>query len=104
MSEIVKYLIVRNVFLFLEKEAAPPAGQKQSSVSQQQQLKQQELLRAAVQESLAPKEAPPEFEFVADPPSISAFDLDVVRIIIIYYFDYYYYNNNNSHNASNSKC
>ncbi|KAB7496266.1 Splicing factor 3A subunit 1 [Armadillidium nasatum] len=63
-----------------EKEAAPPIGQKQSSVSQQQQLKQQELLRAAVQESLAPKEAPSEFEFVADPPSISAFDLDVVKL------------------------
>ncbi|RXG56654.1 Splicing factor 3A subunit 1 [Armadillidium vulgare] len=65
-----------------EKEAAPPIGQKQSSVSQQQQLKQQELLRAAVQESLAPKEAPSEFEFVADPPSISAFDLDVVSTVI----------------------
>lgn len=27
-----------------------------------------------------PKEPPPEFEFIADPPSISAFDLDVVKL------------------------
>lgn len=61
-----------------DKEAAPIGTQKQTTVSQQQQLKQQELLRAAVQEATVPKEAPSEFEFIADPPSISAFDLDVV--------------------------
>lgn len=43
-----------------------------------QQLKQQELLRSAVLEATAPKEPPPDYEFIADPPSISAFDLDVV--------------------------
>ncbi|MCL4130259.1 UNVERIFIED_CONTAM: hypothetical protein GTU68_044559, partial [Idotea baltica] len=63
-----------------DKDSAQVGSQKQTSVSQQQQLKQQELLRAAVQESSVPKEAPTEFEFIADPPSISAFDLDVVRL------------------------
>lgn len=32
------------------------------------------------QETVVPKEPPPEFEFIADPPSISAFDLDVVKL------------------------
>ena len=32
------------------------------------------------QEPPPPKEAPPDFEFIADPPSISAFDLDVVKL------------------------
>lgn len=58
-------------------------------VSAAQQQKQQELLRSVVQEASLissivatkepPKEAPSEFEFIADPPSISAYDLDVVR-------------------------
>lgn len=33
-----------------------------------------------IQETVVPKEPPPEFEFIADPPSISAFDLDVVKL------------------------
>ncbi|XP_048747370.2 splicing factor 3A subunit 1-like [Ostrea edulis] len=33
-----------------------------------------------IQEIIIPKEPPPEFEFIADPPSISAFDLDVVKL------------------------
>lgn len=33
-----------------------------------------------IQEAIVPKEPPPEFEFIADPPSISAFDLDVVKL------------------------
>ena len=32
------------------------------------------------QEPPPPKEPPPDFEFIADPPSISAFDLDVVKL------------------------
>ncbi|XP_071528382.1 splicing factor 3A subunit 1 [Panulirus ornatus] len=52
----------------------------QQSASQVQQQKQQELLRSAVLEATAPKEPPPDYEFIADPPSISAFDLDVVRL------------------------
>lgn len=33
-----------------------------------------------IHETIVPKEPPPEFEFMADPPSISAFDLDVVKL------------------------
>lgn len=33
-----------------------------------------------IHETVVPKEPPPEFEFIADPPSISAFDLDVVKL------------------------
>uniref|UniRef100_A0A3B3YYN7 Uncharacterized protein n=1 Tax=Poecilia mexicana TaxID=48701 RepID=A0A3B3YYN7_9TELE len=33
-----------------------------------------------IQETVVPKEPPPDFEFIADPPSISAFDLDVVKL------------------------
>ncbi|KAK3096249.1 hypothetical protein FSP39_024939 [Pinctada imbricata] len=33
-----------------------------------------------IQEPVVPKEPPPEYEFIADPPSISAFDLDVVKL------------------------
>ncbi|XP_064644330.1 splicing factor 3A subunit 1-like [Lineus longissimus] len=33
-----------------------------------------------VPEPVVPTEPPPEYEFVADPPSISAFDLDVVKL------------------------
>ena len=32
------------------------------------------------QEPPPPKEPPADFEFIADPPSISAFDLDVVKL------------------------
>ena len=42
--------------------------------------KQSELLKATVKEDIVPKEPPPDFEFLADPPSISAFDLDVVKL------------------------
>lgn len=33
-----------------------------------------------IPEPVVPKEPPPEFEFIADPPSISSFDLDVVKL------------------------
>merc|ERR1719431_393216 len=35
---------------------------------------------ASKAEPIVPKEPPPEYEFLADPPSISAFDLDVVKL------------------------
>jgi splicing factor 3A subunit 1 len=38
-----------------------------------------EQIKAAV-EVQVPREPPPEFEFIADPPSISAFDLDMVKL------------------------
>ncbi|KAG8194724.1 hypothetical protein JTE90_026374 [Oedothorax gibbosus] len=33
-----------------------------------------------VEEKIVPKEPPPDFEFIVDPPSISAFDLDIVKL------------------------
>jgi len=39
------------------------------------QQKQQELLKAASEQPFIPKDPPSEFEFIADPPSISALDL-----------------------------
>lgn len=63
-----------------DKESSIPGRPPQQTVSQVQQLKQQELLRSAVLEATAPKEPPPDYEFIADPPSISAFDLDVVSL------------------------
>ncbi|KAI0212588.1 Splicing factor 3A subunit 1 [Lamellibrachia satsuma] len=39
-----------------------------------------DLLKGHIAEPVVPKEPPPEYEFVADPPSISAFDLDVVKL------------------------
>ncbi len=38
-------------------------------------LKQQELLKQATESQFVPKETPPDFEFLVDPPSISALDL-----------------------------
>ncbi|XP_064080523.1 splicing factor 3A subunit 1-like [Macrobrachium nipponense] len=65
-----------------DKDIPPLPGGRgpPQSVSQTQQQKQQELLRSAVLEATTPKEPPPDYEFIADPPSISAFDLDVVRL------------------------
>ena len=44
--------------------------------------KQSELLKSVqkVEEVPVPKDPPAEYEFIADPPSISAFDLDVVKL------------------------
>lgn len=41
--------------------------------------KQQEILKQ-VEQPFIPKEPPQEFEFIADPPSISALDLDIVKL------------------------
>lgn len=51
-----------------------PGGQK-SQVSSAAHQKQQELLKQVAEQQFVPKEPPPDFEFVADPPSISALDL-----------------------------
>lgn len=37
-------------------------------------------LAKLIEQPIVPKEPPPEFEFVADPPSISALDLDIVKL------------------------
>ncbi|CAH3929805.1 unnamed protein product [Pieris brassicae] len=43
--------------------------------------KQQELLKAAAPvEPPPPRDPPPDFEFIADPPSISALELDIVKL------------------------
>lgn len=51
-----------------------PGIQKYNVTSAAQQ-KQQELLKQATEQIFVPKEPPPDFEFVVDPPSISALDL-----------------------------
>uniref|UniRef100_A0A8C5DUX0 Splicing factor 3A subunit 1 n=1 Tax=Gouania willdenowi TaxID=441366 RepID=A0A8C5DUX0_GOUWI len=59
-----------------EPSAAVPKVMQQA-MQQSQQLPQKVQV---IQEAIIPKEPPPEFEFIADPPSISAFDLDVVKL------------------------
>ncbi|ROL41607.1 Splicing factor 3A subunit 1 [Anabarilius grahami] len=55
--------------------AVPKVMQQQAS----QQLPQK-VQAQVIHETVVPKEPPPEFEFIADPPSIAAFDLDVVKL------------------------
>ncbi|KAH8306328.1 hypothetical protein KR018_007827 [Drosophila ironensis] len=55
-------------------------GMKQLAVTSAAQQRQQELLKQVVEQQFVPKEPPPEFEFIADPPSISALDLDIVKL------------------------
>uniref|UniRef100_A0A3Q3RTM5 Splicing factor 3a, subunit 1 n=1 Tax=Mastacembelus armatus TaxID=205130 RepID=A0A3Q3RTM5_9TELE len=62
-----------------EPSAAVPKVMQQQAMQQSQQLPQK-VQSQVIQETIVPKEPPPEFEFIADPPSISAFDLDVVKL------------------------
>ncbi|XP_060699585.1 splicing factor 3A subunit 1 [Hemiscyllium ocellatum] len=62
-----------------EPSAAIPKVMQQQQQQQQQQLPQK-VQAQVIQETIVPKEPPSEFEFIADPPSISAFDLDVVKL------------------------
>lgn len=62
-----------------EPSAAIPKVMQQQAMQQSQQLPQK-VQSQVIQETVVPKEPPPEFEFIADPPSISAFDLDVVKL------------------------
>lgn len=52
-----------------------PANVQKLQVSTAAHLKQQEILKQVAEQQFVPKEAPPDFEFIADPPSISALDL-----------------------------
>nr|XP_023020594.1 splicing factor 3A subunit 1 isoform X1 [Leptinotarsa decemlineata] len=65
------------------KGQEPAAGLNQAilklSVTSAAQQKQQEILKQ-VEQPFVPKDPPPEFEFIADPPSISALDLDIVKL------------------------
>jgi len=68
-----------------EKEkAAKPAGGEgvKATATDAMKQRQSELLKQAQkeQEPPPPKDPPADFEFTADPPSISAFDLDVVKL------------------------
>ncbi|XP_056384640.1 splicing factor 3A subunit 1 [Hyla sarda] len=67
---------------FKEGKAQEPSAAIPKVMQQQQSVQQlpQKVQAQVVQETIIPKEPPPEFEFVADPPSISAFDLDVVKL------------------------
>ncbi|KAF4109760.1 hypothetical protein G5714_009012 [Onychostoma macrolepis] len=61
-----------------EPSAAVPKVMQQQQASSQQLP--QKVQAQVIHETVVPKEPPPEFEFIADPPSISAFDLDVVKL------------------------
>lgn len=50
------------------------------------QQKQQELLKQVAEQQFIPKDPPPEFEFIADPPSISALDLCILKLILYLIF------------------
>ncbi|CAD6995499.1 unnamed protein product [Ceratitis capitata] len=50
-------------------------GIKQLSVTSAAQQKQQELLKQVAEQQFIPRDPPQDFEFIADPPSISALDL-----------------------------
>ncbi|CAH0553305.1 unnamed protein product [Brassicogethes aeneus] len=56
-----------------------PAAISKLSVTASAQQKQQEILKQ-VEQPFVPKDPPQEFEFIADPPSISALDLDIVKL------------------------
>lgn len=62
------------------KDFAVLPGLQKLSVTSAAQQKQQELLKQATETVFVPKEPPQEFEFCADPPSISALDLDIVKL------------------------
>lgn len=62
------------------KDFAVLPGLQKLSVTSAAQQKQQELLKQATETQFVPKEPPSDFEFIADPPSISALDLDIVKL------------------------
>lgn len=59
-----------------------PASVQKLQVSSAAHQKQQELLKQVAEQQFVPKEPPPEPEFVADPPSISALDLYVFILLM----------------------
>jgi len=70
------------VVVIREGKVEPDKPPKALGITEASAKKQSELLKSVTKESerLVPKEPPPEYEFMADPPSISAFDLDVVKL------------------------
>lgn len=65
-----------------QEPTLPPKETK--SVSTATQLKQQELLKQVQEAIFVPKDPPEEFEFIADPPSISALELDIVKLTALF--------------------
>ncbi|XP_008183568.1 splicing factor 3A subunit 1 [Acyrthosiphon pisum] len=66
------------------QEPTLPPKETKSILSTATQLKQQELLKQAQEAIFVPKDPPKEFEFIADPPSISALDLDTVKLTALF--------------------
>ncbi|KAF5295974.1 hypothetical protein FQA39_LY12746 [Lamprigera yunnana] len=62
-----------------ETNVGLPNAISKLTVSASAQQKQQEILKS-VEQPFIPKEPPADFEFIADPPSISALDLDIVKL------------------------
>lgn len=69
-----KCFILYVVLLGQEPSAGLPSAISKLTVSASAQQKQQEILKA-VEQPFIPKDPPTDFEFIADPPSISALDL-----------------------------
>ncbi|OWR42516.1 putative spliceosome associated protein [Danaus plexippus plexippus] len=60
---------------------APVAAVQRPGLAPATAARQQELLKAAAPlEPPPPRDPPPDFEFIADPPSISALELDIVKL------------------------
>lgn len=55
--------------------AQPSAADKEQADKERRQRERSKQLLSSFQELLAPKEKPPDFEFIADPPTISALDM-----------------------------
>ncbi|VVD00115.1 unnamed protein product [Leptidea sinapis] len=64
-----------------EPSAPPMTAPQRPGLAPATAAKQQELLKAAAPlEPAPPRDPPPDFEFIADPPSISALELDIVKL------------------------
>lgn len=75
-------ILIVTIFVHLADAAASlPASVQKLKVSTAAHQKQQEILKQVSEQQFVPKEPPPEFEFIADPPSISALDLWVSHYV-----------------------
>ncbi|XP_049870646.1 splicing factor 3A subunit 1 isoform X2 [Pectinophora gossypiella] len=64
-----------------EPSAPPLVAPARPGLAPATAARQQELLKAAAPaEPPPPRDPPPDFEFIADPPSISALELDIVKL------------------------
>ena len=65
---------------FREGKALEPVAPQKPTLPSAVQAQQEKLKQQIAAESAVPKEAPPDFEFTADPPSISGLELDIVKL------------------------